>query len=170
VAGDDPPAPAAGRSAGLPRDRRTGAPRGAPPPRRAPAQLFSAAVGTAYLGIGLIGFAVTGVDGLVTNADDALLGFDLNPFHNIVHLVIGAYLLGVSFPAEPAIAQGALIGGGLVYVLAAVLGFTNDLQILSIGEALAPDNFLHLVSGGLAVAAGLLGGPRDAPGDAPRAG
>jgi hypothetical protein len=157
VAGDDllPPTP---RSTGRMAERLR-----RPPPRRAPAQIFGAVVGTAYLGIGLLGFAVTGFDGLVANGDDALLGFDLNPFHNLLHLVIGGYLLGVSLPREPAIAQGALIGGGLVYVLAAFLGVTGDLRILSIDDALAPDNFLHLVSGALAVAVGLLGGPREGP-------
>jgi Domain of unknown function (DUF4383) len=123
------------------------------------AQLFAVVVGVAYLAIGLIGFAVTGFSGAVLDGPDALLGFDLNPFHNVVHLGVGLILLVTGSLRDPVIAEGALIGGGLVYLLAAVLGFLGGLEIISIndGDELAPDNFLHLFSGAAALAAGVLG-------------
>lgn len=121
------------------------------------AQVGALVVGVAYLAIGLIGFAVTGFGSLTENGTDTLLSFDLNPFHNIVHLVIGGYLLTVSLWNDPAVAEGSLIGGGLVYVLAAILGFTNSLQIISINSELATDNFLHLVSGSAAILFGVAG-------------
>ena len=114
-------------------------------------------VGIACLAIGVIGFAVTGFTGLVSDGDDKLLGFDLNIFHNIVHLAIGAGLIIGSRMRDVSIVQGMLIGGGLVYLLAALLGFMNHLQIISIDDHLAPDNFLHLVSGLAAFAVGVLG-------------
>ena len=124
-----------------------------------PAQLGALVVGVAYLLVGLIGFAVTGFTGWVVDTREDLLGFDLNGFHNIVHLGIGAILIGVSLVREPAITQGVLIGGGLVYLLAAVLGFTGNLgDLLSIDGLFASDNFLHLGSGLGAIAFGLLGG------------
>lgn len=123
------------------------------------AQLFAVVVGVAYLAIGVIGFAVTGFTGVVIDGPDALLGFDLNPFHNVVHLGVGLILLVTGLLSDPTIAQGALIGGGLVYLLAAVLGFLGGLEIISINDAdeLAPDNFLHLLSGAAALGAGILG-------------
>ncbi|MGI8946124.1 MAG: DUF4383 domain-containing protein [Thermoleophilaceae bacterium] len=119
-------------------------------------QVFAFVVGVVYLAVGVVGFAVTGFQGVVTNGNEALLGFDLNIFHNIVHIAIGLGFLVVS-RMDAVITQGVVIGGGLVYLLAAGLGFLNQLQILSIDSAVAPDNFLHLVSGSAAVLAGLIG-------------
>ncbi len=128
-------------------------------PLRHPAQFGALVVGIVYLAVGLIGFAVTGFTGWVVDTREDLLSFDLNGFHNIVHLGIGAILIGVSLVREPAITQGVLIGGGLVYVLAAALGFTGNLgELLSIDGTFASDNFLHLVSGSAAILLGLLGG------------
>ena len=128
-------------------------------PLRHPAQFAAFAVGVIYLLVGVIGFAVTGFTGWVVDTREDLLSFDLNGFHNIVHLGVGVILIGVSLVREPAITQGVLIGGGLVYLLAAVLGFTGNLgQLLSIDGTMASDNFLHAVSGAAAVLVGLLGG------------
>jgi hypothetical protein len=120
------------------------------------AQPFALIVGVVYLAVGLVGFAVTGFTGVTTDGGDDLLGFDLNIFHNVVHAVIGLILIVVS-QVDAAITQGVLIGGGLVYILAAGLGFLNELQILSINDELAADNFLHLASGLAAFAVGLIG-------------
>ena len=128
-------------------------------PLRHPAQFAALAVGIVYLAVGLVGFAVTGFSGWVVDTREDLLSFDLNGFHNIVHLGVGAILIGVSLVREPTITQGVLIGGGLVYLLAAVLGFTGNLNsLLSIDGTFASDNFLHLASGAAAVLVGLLGG------------
>ena len=145
-----------------PREERRSA--GPPPARRGGdgggeniTQVFALVVGVVYLLIGIVGFAVTGFTGVTTDGQDKLLGFDLNVFHNVVHLAIGAGFILVSRLNDASIAQGVVIGGGLVYVLAALLGFLNELQILSIDSELAADNFLHLFSGIAAVAFGLLG-------------
>lgn len=120
------------------------------------ANLFALVVGVAYALIGVVGFAVTGFEGVVQNGPDDLLGFDLNPFHNVIHLAIGLGFI-VASRLDPTLTQGIVIGGGLVYLLAAVLGFVNNLQIISINDEVAPDNFLHLVSGSAAVIFGLIG-------------
>ena len=123
------------------------------------AQLFAVVVGVTYLAVGVVGFAATGFEGVVQDGPDSLLGFDLNPFHNVVHLGVGLILLVTGLLSDPTIAQGALIGGGLVYLLAALLGFLGGLEIISInsGDELAPDNFLHLFSGAAALGVGILG-------------
>jgi len=128
-------------------------------PRRHPAQLGALVVGFAYLAIGIVGFAITGFDDWVVDTREALVSFDLNGFHNLVHIGVGAILIGAALAPHPAITQGILIGGGAVYLVAAVVGFLGYLdQLLSIDGAAATDNFLHAVSGILAVAIGLLGG------------
>lgn len=112
----------------------------------------------AYLAAGVVGFAITGFDHFVSNSGKDLFGFDLNGFHDLVHLGIGAILIGAAIPRQPEITEGVLIGGGLVYLLAAVLGFAGDLhQLLSIDGTFAADNFLHLGTGLAAVAGGFLG-------------
>ena len=120
-----------------------------------PAQIFALIVGVVYLAIGVLGFAVTGTAGFVADGTDKAIGFDLNGFHNVVHIGVGLFLLSVSRLRDPVITQGVLIGGGLVYIIAAFLGFTNNAQILSINDSVAPDNFLHLFSGLAAVIVGL---------------
>ncbi|MEJ7891260.1 MAG: DUF4383 domain-containing protein [Solirubrobacteraceae bacterium] len=122
---------------------------------RSIAQLGAAIVGVVYVGAGLIGFAITGFGGFVTDTGDTLLGFDINPFHNVVHLGIGAYLLLAARLGRTA-TEGALIGGGIFYLLAAYLGFENRLQIISISDALASDQFLHIASGVTALGLGLV--------------
>jgi hypothetical protein len=120
------------------------------------AQVFALVAGVTYAIVGVVGFAVTGFEGVVQNGPDTLLGFDLNPFHNVVHFTIGLGFI-VASRLDATLTQGIVIGGGLVYLLAALLGFLNQLQILSINDEIAPDNFLHLVSGSAAVLFGLIG-------------
>ena len=95
--------------------------------------------------------------GITTDGADKLVGFDLNVFHNVVHLAIGLGFIVVSRLQDPTVAQGVVIAGGLVYILAGALGFLNEMQILSIDDEFAPDNFLHLFSGLAAVIFGVLG-------------
>lgn len=123
--------------------------------RSSPAHLFALVGGAVYLAGGVLGFAVTGFSGFAENSDDALLVFDLNPFHNVVHIGIGALLLGASRVKGPDVTAGMVIGSGIVLLLATVLGFLGSLDnLLSIDDRFAADNFLHL---GTAIAAIVIG-------------
>jgi hypothetical protein len=46
-------------------------------------------IGAVYTLVGLLGFVVTGVGDFAAGTDKVLLGFELNPLHNLVHLLIG---------------------------------------------------------------------------------
>ncbi len=131
-----------------------------------PNRLVGAIFGVVYLLVGLLGFAVTGFDGFVDNdTNESLLGFELNPLHNIAHLAIGALLLFSALSGVRA-AKGSntLVGG--VYLLLGVLGFfilESELNILSLNNA---DNFLHLASAAVLLGVGLTQ-DKDVRGDAP---
>lgn len=137
---------------------------------KSPAQTFALVFGAVYLLIGLVGFAVTGFDDFFKasgdSVDEKLIIFHLTPFHNLVHIAIGAIWIGAA--SAHATAKTANTGIGVVYLLVALLGFLQVdfvVEILNIHEASDPDNFLHLVSG----AAGLFFGTAGAEGGATRA-
>ncbi|MDP9433200.1 MAG: DUF4383 domain-containing protein, partial [Actinomycetota bacterium] len=54
-------------------------------------QLLALGFGAVYVLVGLIGFLVTGFSGFAEpNTDKLLLGiFEVNPFHNVAHLLTG---------------------------------------------------------------------------------
>lgn len=62
--------------------------------------------------IGIVGFFVTGFDNFLANTDEALLGFSVNPMHNLVHLTIGAFLIAMTTGFSTAVAEGAMMGSG----------------------------------------------------------
>ena len=114
------------------------------------------ALGLGYVLAGAVGFTVTGFSGFVADTDERLLGLDLNVFHNIVHLAIGAALIGASALRNLAVTQGVLMGVGAFYLVATLLGFSNYLQIISIDASIVFDNFLHLATGAAALGFGVL--------------
>jgi hypothetical protein len=117
------------------------------------------AFGAFYVAIGVIGFFITGFGGALTGEHgDSLLGISINQFHNIVHLGIGALLLALSLQKNEAAAEGAVMGVGLFYVVAFVIGVMNadNLTIIGMRGADDPANFFHLISGATLLVVGLL--------------
>ncbi|MGY1720227.1 MULTISPECIES: DUF4383 domain-containing protein [unclassified Blastococcus] len=123
-------------------------------------QMLALAIGAIYLLVGIIGFFVTGFDDFFAHdTNETILGFEVNPFHNIVHIVIGAAGLALFRTLSGARTYGWLLaigyGAAFIYGLFAV---NAEWDFLSLNWA---DNWLHLVSAlaGLAIA---LGPVRDA--------
>ena len=117
------------------------------------------AFGAFYVVLGLIGFAVTGFGGALTGEQgDAILGITINQFHNIVHFGIGAFLVVMSLQKNDAAAEGAVMGVGLFYVVAFLLGVMNsdNLTIIGMRGQADPANFFHLLSGLTLLLVGLL--------------
>lgn len=123
-------------------------------------------LGVAYLAAGVIGFAATGFHGFVTSGGSLFLGLHVNIFHNIVHIGIGAILIVAALLPDAAMTQGSLLGVGLIYVAATLLGFLGDLPILAITTAGNSDNFFHLVSAAVALLGGLAGASQQRGADA----
>lgn len=122
------------------------------------AQRFALIAGLIYVVVGLLGFFVTGFDHFTEATGEALFGFELTPFHNIVHLGIGAlWLLAALALTRPA-AEGANFAIGAFLIVAAVLGYLGYLGFLAVGEGFVPDFWLHLLSGVVTLLfAGVLG-------------
>jgi hypothetical protein len=115
-------------------------------------------IGAFYVLIGIVGFFVTGFSNFVQDTPDKLVGFAINPFHNLVHLAIGAFLLFMSTRTSAAVAEGATMGVGLFYIVAFVIGVTapDNLSIISMHGEGDAENFNHIVNGVLLLTVGLL--------------
>jgi len=120
------------------------------------AQKVMPLIGLFYVVIGVIGFGVTGFGSFVQNTNDDLLGFSINPFHNLVHFAIGAFLIVMALQ-KASIAEGACLGVGLFYVVAFVIGVVgaSNLTIISMSGRGDLENFNHLVNGVLLLLLGL---------------
>ena len=113
---------------------------------RHPSQWLALIVGLAFVGAGLAGFIVTGFDECVgRDTDETLLGLEVNPLHNIVHLVIGAAGLLLWKTRATARTYGWLlaIGYGATFVYGLFAVDERDINILSLNDA---DNWFHLAS------------------------
>ena len=125
----------------------------AAPVSRHPSQLLTLAIVAVYTLVGVLGFLVTGFDEFAAETDKTLLGFELNPLHNLVHLAIGIAGLVMWRRLDTARIYGWLLaaGYGAVFVYGLVAAGNSDINFLSINGA---DNGLHLASAlaGLAIA------------------
>ena len=126
-----------------------------------PNRIVATVFGAVYLLVGLLGFAVTGGVGFIANEGGLLLGiFEVNPLHNIAHLLIGGALL-VAGLANARAAKGVNTTVGAVYLLLGIVGFflTGPANILALN---VPDHFLHLASAVVLLGVGL-GTERNVP-------
>ena len=123
--------------------------------RTSPNRLIATVFGAVYLLVGLLGFFVTGgVDFLATEGGLILGLFMVNPFANIVHLLIGAALL-IAGLSNVSAAKATNTTIGAVYLLLGIVGFflvNTALNILALNTA---DHFLHLASAVVLLGVGL---------------
>ena len=128
-------------------------------PNKSLAAGASLLIGAAYVAVGIIGFFITGFGNFVSDTSDTLLfGFaSINPMHNLVHVLIGAFLIAMTRFSTPA-TEGVLMGVGLFYITAFVIGVVapDNLTILSMNGAGDGENLVHIVTGITALTAGLL--------------
>jgi hypothetical protein len=123
-------------------------------------------IGAAYVLVGILGFFVTGFDDFASPTNERLLGiFEINPLHNVVHLLIGFGGLALWRTRDGAKAYGAALvaGYGLTFLYGLfVAGKDTGANFLSINAA---DNGLHLISAlaGAAILMALSRSPRLSP-------
>jgi hypothetical protein len=128
---------------------------------RHPSQLLALAIGAICTLVGILGFLVTGVEDFAAETNKTLLGFELNPLHNIVHMAIGLAGLALWRRLDGARLYGWLLaaGYGATFVRGLLAAGNSDINFLSINGA---DNGLHLVRAIAGLAIALWPAPRTA--------
>ena len=110
------------------------------------ARTFGYAFGGVYIAVGLIGFALTGFSGFAATEGPRLILFEINPLHNIVHLLIGGGLIAGAAGGEAAARKVTTLVAA-TYALVGVVGLflvgNDTLNILALNH---PDNLLHLAT------------------------
>jgi len=124
---------------------------------KTPGQLYALVIGAVYLLVGVVGFFFASEFTKGTGEDEFIV-FRLNHLHNLIHIVLGVGWLAAFRSATLAKSVNLLFGA--VLLLVAILGFTGiDLMhtLLNITKTTDPDNFLHLVTGAIALYFGTAG-------------
>ena len=111
-----------------------------------PNRIIATVFGGVYILVGLLGFAVTGGVGFIATEGGLLLGiFEVNPLHNIAHLLIGAALLITGLVSVKA-AKTTNTVVGAAYLLLGIVGFFIAGTAANILALNTFDHFLHLAS------------------------
>ncbi len=133
---------------------------------RTPAQAYALIFGIVLVVVGILGFFVEpsfAVGDDVVKGEKVLL-FEINGWHNVVHLVTGA--IGIAVAGSVLASRTYCLVYGGVYLLVLILGLValDDrdvlLKLIPINDA---DNVLHAVLAVTAVGAGLVTPPHPAP-------
>jgi hypothetical protein len=125
---------------------------------RTPAQLYSLLFGATLLLVGILGFIVDSSFSTSTPpSGDKLIVFDVNGWHNIVHIASG--ILGLLLARTAAGGRAFALGFGAIYLVVTIWGFITGDSVLGIVAINTADNILHLVIAGVGIAAGLASRP-----------
>ncbi|GAC1427446.1 MAG: DUF4383 domain-containing protein [Actinomycetota bacterium] len=118
-------------------------------------KLFARAFGAIYIIIGAVGFSITNHVAFSGPHGRKLLGlFEVNPLHNIVHILIGAALVAASFGTVKA-ARGMNLTIGVAYFATFLLGLAmvgKSWDFLALNQA---DNLLHIATATVALVVAL---------------
>ena len=123
------------------------------------AQRFCLIVGSTLVLVGLLGFLVEAKFDTSTGGDpgaldgENLIIFEVNGWHNIVHLLSGLLLLVGAFRHR--LAKTVAIVFGATYVVVTIIGLIDGKDILGLLPVNPADNVLHAVLAALALAAGI---------------
>lgn len=131
-----------------------------------PAQMYCLAAGVALLLAGLLGFIVdssfdtsaSGASG-ANHADGmlqgkSLLGFEVNGWHNVVHVLSGLVLLAAWRKRRSA--KAVALGFGVVYGIVTIIGLIDGNDVLGLIPVNAADNVLHVALSAAGIITGLI--------------
>ena len=131
---------------------------------RSPAQLFALVFGAVLVAAGILGFFVNASFEAGSAVErDTLILFDVNGWHNVVHLLSGA--IGLAVVGNYAAARAYALGLGAVYVVIVILGFIvgDGGEIFSLIPINTEDNILHILIAAAGIGAGLATPAQPAP-------
>ena len=111
---------------------------------RTPAQWYCLLAGGTLLLAGIVGFIADASFGAGTDVNgDKLLGiFEVNGWHNIVHIASGLLLLGAS--AKRASAKAIALIFGVTYGAVALYGLIDGSDVVGLIPINGADNVLHI--------------------------
>jgi len=122
---------------------------------KSPNRIVAVAFGAVYVLVGLLGFFATSNVGFVSPDGGLLLGiFEVNPLHNVAHLLIGAALL-IAGLSNVSAAKGTNTTVGAVYLVLGIIGFFIENTAANILALNTADHFLHLLTAVVLLAVGL---------------
>jgi hypothetical protein len=120
---------------------------------KTPAQIYALSFGVILLLVGILGFFADASFGAGSNVEGGkLIGFEVNGWHNLVHIASGA--LGLALWKNASSARLYALGFGAVYLVVTIWGFISGEHVLWLIPVNGADNVLHLVI----AATGLLAG------------
>jgi uncharacterized protein DUF4383 len=127
---------------------------------RSPAQWFCIVVGATLVLVGLLGFLAeakfdtsVGGDGGALDGENFLI-FEVNGWHNVVHIASGLFLLALS--GRHATARTAALAFGAIYGVVTIIGLVDGKDVLGLFPVNPADNVLHILLTAAAFAAALV--------------
>ena len=121
---------------------------------RTPAQLYSLLFGIVLLVVGILGFIADSSFGTGSDVEGSdFIVFEVNGWHNIVHILSG--ILGLAVWRRRDAARAYALGFGAVYLVVTIWGFITGDQVLWLIPVDTADNVLHLLISAAGLAAGL---------------
>jgi Domain of unknown function (DUF4383) len=124
---------------------------------RHPAQLFDLLMGPVLLVVGIVGFAASSSFSVADPDASDLIVFDVNGWHNVVHILSGLLLL--SGVRSYAAARTATLLFAGAYGLVTVIGWIDGDDVLGLFPTDLADNLLHTFLTLSALAFGLMSAP-----------
>jgi hypothetical protein len=116
---------------------------------RSPAQLFCLVIGATLVLMGVLGFFVKAKFDTSTGGDpgaldgENLIIFEVNGWHNTVHILSGLFLLALM--GRHATARVAALGFGVIYGIVTVIGLVDGTDVLGLLPVNPADNILHIL-------------------------
>jgi hypothetical protein len=124
--------------------------------RYTPAQIYSLVFGATLLLVGILGFVVDSSFDAGSNVQGSnLIAFEVNGWHNLVHIASGA--LGLLLASAYDGARRYALGFGATYLMIALLGFMagDGDELFNLIPVNSEDNVFHVLVGVAGLAAGL---------------
>ena len=120
-----------------------------------PAQMYCLAAGATLLLAGILGFiADSSFDTGNAIQGDELVLFEVNGWHNLVHILSGVVLLAAYRRWDTA--RNVAIGFGLVYGVVTIIGLIDGEDVLGLLPVNGADHVLHILLSALGLITGFM--------------
>ena len=127
---------------------------------RTPAQLYALVFGVVLVVVGIAGFFVDAGFGTGSDVEgDEIIIFEVNGWHNLVHIASGVLAL-IAAP-NPDYARGFAYAFGPVYAVVTIWGFALSDSVFGLIPVNGADNVLHLGIALIGIAAALASPPAE---------